>query len=58
MAYRETTTGKWRPFPKDKRNPPNLHFGAEKPDEWIAPEDSFFLGVKAAEIVNDGLSHC
>ena len=54
-AIRHQTDGKWRTW--DPKNPPNKYIELaggvqqfERPDEWILPEDSIVVEVKAASI--------
>lgn len=46
---KHSTEGKWIKF--DRQNPPqNYRIPKEIPDEWIRPEDSFVVQVKAASV--------
>ncbi|KAI9671334.1 MAG: DNA ligase (ATP) [Alyxoria varia] len=56
-AIRHRTEGKWHPW--DPKNPPSKYIqlgGApaqlERPDEWIRPDESVVISVKAASVHN------
>ncbi|KAK2706859.1 DNA ligase 4-like [Artemia franciscana] len=42
----------WKPVKKDKPMPSTIVWSREKPDLWIAPEDSQVLEVKASEFTD------
>ena len=54
-AIKHKTEGKWRKW--DRNNPPDEyielagdHLQHERPDEWIKPEDSVVIAVKATQV--------
>lgn len=55
QTIKRKTEGKWHPW--DRNNPPKEfielaggHLQHERPDEWIKPEDSVVIAVKAAQV--------
>lgn len=49
--------GKGHDWVRGQEDPDGYVFGAEKPDVWYKPEDSFLVAVKAAEITADATNY-
>lgn len=56
-AMAQHLKGKARDWTKGMADPEGYVFGAEKPDVWYKPEDSFLIAVKAAEITADATNY-